>query len=215
MSGGAAAKKTRAKRGRPPTHDRDAALARALALFWEQGYEATSITDLTAATGMAPPSLYAAFGSKRELFDEVVELYTREYRGFMARALAEEPTLRAGIERMLREAAAAYTLPDRPRGCLVISAATNCASAEVTESLRRLRVDGLQRLEGLIAAAVESGELAPEADPHTLALTVGVLMQGMAQQARDGADRESLIALASLTVAGWPWRAGEADSPRP
>ncbi|MFT3863380.1 MAG: TetR/AcrR family transcriptional regulator [Solirubrobacterales bacterium] len=194
------------KRGRPPSHDREEALARALDLFWEQGYEATSIADLTAATGMAPPSLYAAFGSKGGLFEEVVELYAREHRAFMARALAEEPTLRAGIERMLREAAAAYTLPDHPRGCLVISAAVNCDSPEVRESLRRMRATGVRRLQRVIAAAIEAGELGPEADARTLALSVGVLMQGMAQQARDGATRKDLEAVATLAIVGWPWR---------
>jgi AcrR family transcriptional regulator len=199
------------KRGRPPSHDREAALAQALNLFWEQGYEATSIADLTTATGMAPPSLYAAFGSKRELFDHVVELYAREYRNFMAEALAEEPTLRQGIERLLLEAATAYTLRDHPHGCLVISAAINCSTPEVSQSLRHMRATGVRRLERVIAAAIERGELAPEADAHTLAVFVGVLMQGMAQQARDGAARKELAALSSLALAGWPWRKSTGD----
>src|SRR5271163_3660978 len=109
------------RRGRPPSYSRSAALDQALELFWERGYEATSIADLTAAMGIGAPSLYAAFRSKRELFDEVVALYAETYRGFMARALAEEPNLKAGIERLLREAAGAYTLPGHPHGCLVIN----------------------------------------------------------------------------------------------
>ncbi len=201
---------TTTRRGRPPSFSRSAALEQALALFWERGYEATSIADLTAAMGIGAPSLYAAFSSKRELFNEVVALYAQTYRAFMARALAEEPTLEAGIERMLREAAAAYTLPGHPRGCLVIDAATNCSSPEVRRTLRELRNASLERLERRIEVAIEGGELASDADARTLALSTSVLMQGMAHQARDGVERSELEAVAGLAIRAWPWTA-----PRP
>jgi TetR/AcrR family transcriptional regulator, copper-responsive repressor len=203
-----------AQRGRPREFDRSAALDRALTLFWERGYEATSIADLTMAMGVGPPSLYAAFGSKRELFEEVLTRYAKEHRAFMATSLLEEPTLRAGLERMLREAATAYTLPDRPRGCLVISAATNCSSPEVQERLRDLRNSSVDQFERLIRAAIAAGELRDGAEPRVLALATSVLMQGMAQQARDGATREELEATAMLTVAAWPWRTRRSAAPR-
>ena len=195
------------RRGRPPSYSRTAALEQALALFWDRGYESTSIAELTAAMGIGAPSLYGAFGSKRELFDEVVALYSETYRAFMATALAEEPTLKAGLERMLREAAAAYTLPGRPHGCLVISGATNCSSPEVQQTLRGLRNTGVGRLEELIKAAIDAGELAEDADARTLALSVSVLTQGMAHQARDGTERRELEAVAALAVEAWPWAA--------
>jgi len=195
------------RRGRPPSYSRSDALEQALALFWERGYEATSIADLTAAMGIGAPSLYAAFGSKRELFDEVVALYAEDYRGFMARALADEPTLKAGLERMLCEAAAAYTLPGHPRGCLVINGATNCSSPGVQEALRKLRRAGVDQLAHLIKAAIDAGELADGADARTLALSVSVVMQGMADQARDGTKRRELEAVAALAIQGWPWTA--------
>ena len=195
------------RRGRPPSYSRSAALETALALFWERGYEATSIADLTAAMGIGAPSLYAAFHSKRELFDEVVALYARTYRGFMATALAEEPTLRAGLERMLREAAGAYTLPGHPHGCLVINGATNCSSPAVQQTLRELSAAGVAQLEQLIKAAIDAGELAETADPRILALSTSVVMQGMADQARDGAERRELEAVAALAVQAWPWAA--------
>jgi TetR/AcrR family transcriptional regulator, copper-responsive repressor len=198
---------TTTRRGRPPSFSRSAALEQALALFWERGYEATSIADLTAAMGIGAPSLYAAYRSKRELFDEVVALYAKTYRGFMATALAEEPTLKAGIERMLREAAAAYTLPGHPQGCLVINGATNCSSPGVQETLRELRKASVDQLERLIKDAIDAGELAETADARTLALSISVVMQGMADQARDGTERRELEAVAALAVKAWPWAA--------
>ncbi|WP_255348251.1 TetR/AcrR family transcriptional regulator [Parafrankia sp. EUN1f] len=195
------------RRGRPREFDRAAALDHALVLFWERGYEATSIADLTAAMGIGAPSLYAAFGSKRELFDEVVQVYGQTHHAFIARALIEEPTLKAGLDRMLREAAGAYTRPDLPRGCLVISAAVNCNAPEVEQALRALRAADLEALERLVNVAIDAGELPAGTDARALAVYTSVVMQGMAQQARDGADRGDLEAVAALAMRAWPWTA--------
>src|SRR5919204_30689 len=102
--------------GRPRSFDRDKALEGAIAVFWEHGYDATSISLLTQALGIGAPSLYAAFGDKRALFLEALDRYLRTYGAFTERALAEEPNARDAVERLLREAAAAYTRPGRPRG---------------------------------------------------------------------------------------------------
>jgi AcrR family transcriptional regulator len=180
-------------------------LEKALVLFWERGYEATSMAALTEATGVGAPSLYAAFGSKRELFAEVVQEYSRTHHAFMAKALLEEPTLRAGVERMLREAAEVYTRQGQPRGCLVISAAVNCSSTEVQLALREQRARDLQALERLLQAAIGNGELPSGTDAHALAQFISVVMQGMAAQARDGADRGELEKVATLALGALPW----------
>ena len=86
---------TQKPRGRPRSFDREAALEQALRTFWEHGYDGTSVADLTRAMGIGPPSLYAAFGDKRTLFEEVVESYVTRYGVFLRRALDEEPTARA------------------------------------------------------------------------------------------------------------------------
>ena len=195
------------QRGRPRSFDRETALEQAVRSFWEQGYEATSISDLTRAMGIGAPSLYAAFGDKRALFDEVVAEYGRLYGGFLARAVAEEPTARRGVERALREAAVEYTLPGRPRGCLVISAALNIApaSAEVAEfAARDAAVERPTEIERRIRADIASGELPADTDASALAAFVGAVIQGMSQQSRDGADRTTLEAIAELAMRAWP-----------
>ncbi|OMI87761.1 TetR family transcriptional regulator [Streptomyces sp. M1013] len=191
-------------RGRPRSFDRATALEAALLAFWEHGYEATSVSDLTRVMDIGAPSLYAAFGDKRSLFEEVVQEYGVRYGSFGDRALAEEPTARAGIERMLREAAAEYTAPGRPPGCLVIHAAANCSTAEVEESLRERRNANIAAIERRIGADVEAGVLPPDTDAAALARYTGAMIQGMSQQARDGASRTELEALAEIALTVWP-----------
>lgn len=203
-SGEAARSGAARTRGRPRSFDRATALEAALLAFWEHGYEATSVSDLTRVMDIGAPSLYAAFGDKRSLFEEVVQEYGARYGSFGDRALAEEPTARAGVERMLREAAAEYTAPGRPHGCLVIHAAANCSTAEVEESLRERRNANIASIERRIGADVADGALPPDTDAAALARYTGAMIQGMSQQARDGATRAELEALAEIALAVWP-----------
>lgn len=195
---------TRRTRGRPRSFDRATALEKALMAFWEHGYEATSVSDLTRIMGIGAPSLYAAFGDKRTLFEEVVRVYTDTHGAFGDRALAEEPTARAAVARMLREAAAAYTDPAHPYGCLVVHAATNCTSPEVEELLRERRNAGIAAFDARIRADAAAGLLPAGTDTTALARYAGAMIQGMSQQARDGASREELEALAEIAMAIWP-----------
>ncbi len=193
-------------KGRPRSFDRETALERALTLFWQHGYEATSISGLTKAMGISPPSLYAAFGDKRSLFEEAIARYQQSYGAFTPRALAEETTARSAIERVLREAAAEFTTPGRPRGCLVISAAVNCGpeSGDVEEALRAQRAEGTRAIRDRIASGVRTGELPADTDTKALAQYYAAVFQGMSTQARDGATREQLEALAELAMRAWP-----------
>jgi AcrR family transcriptional regulator len=191
-------------RGRPRSFDRATALEQAILAFWEHGYEATSVSDLTRVMDIGAPSLYAAFGDKRSLFEEVVKEYGARYGSFGDRALAEEPTARAAVERLLREAAVEYTAPGHPHGCLVIHAATNCSTPEVEESLRGRRNANIAAIEGRIGAGIAAGELPAGTDAAALARYTGAVIQGMSQQARDGAKREELEAVAEIAMAIWP-----------
>lgn len=184
-------------------------------MFWEHGYEATSISLLTKALGIGAPSLYAAFGDKRALFIEALDRYMGTYAAFTRRALTEEPNARDAVRRLLHEAAAAYTRPDRPHGCLLISAATNCSpqSADVAAHLRDLRAAGLRALEHNITAAVRAGELPARTDSHALATFYSAVLQGMSAQARDGATTTDLRRIAETALRAWPRPAARKTGP--
>ncbi|MFJ3303007.1 TetR family transcriptional regulator C-terminal domain-containing protein [Streptomyces sp. NPDC086549] len=136
----------------------------------------------------------------------VVLVHAGSYGSFSRRALDEEATARAGVARPLREAAAEFTDPGHPHGCLVIQAATNCTTPEVEDALRRQRNADITAIESRMKADVAGGELPPDTDAAVLARHAGAVFQGMSQQARDGASRAELQALAEIAMAICPRR---------
>jgi AcrR family transcriptional regulator len=182
--------------GRPREFDRDVALERARDLFWERGYEGVSIADLVNTLGLASARIYAAFGSKEELFREAIKLYESREGGFADRALAEEPAVILAVERVLREAIELYTRKRGPRGCMVVAAATNCSSAN--DGVRQWLVDRRRARTALIVKrikkAVREGELRPDTDWQSLGDLCASVLHGISVQARDGVSRERLLA---------------------
>ncbi|MEU9107828.1 TetR/AcrR family transcriptional regulator [Streptomyces xanthophaeus] len=211
MSSGQTPAKTAPKRSRR-AFDRDQALAAALREFWTHGYETTSVASLTAAMGINPPSLYAAFGDKRQLFDEAVALYARTY----GTSVPQGPDARSDIAAMLRHLAADYTDPSHPPGCLIITAATNCGpgSQDVKAQLRAMRERTKASIATRIRADVDAGLLPAHVDVDGLAAFYAAVVQGMNQQACDGADRETLDRVVDAALAAWP-QADHTSTPPP
>lgn len=192
--------------GRPRAFDRDAALDRALELFWRHGFEGTSTAQLIEAMGISPPSLYAAFGSKEALHREAVALYLRRHGGFLAAPLAEPGPARVAIERVLFSAARQFAQSEHPPGCMVSCAELqgSPAGAVAAATMTELRHAAQQAIRVRLDAARASGELTKESDTATLAAYFASVIQGMAVQARDGARAPQLKRLAAVAMRAWP-----------
>jgi AcrR family transcriptional regulator len=192
-----------ATRGRPRSFDRDVALRQAVALFWEQGYEGTSIADLTEAMGIAAPSLYAAFGSKEALFREAVAFYCEDSPTELA--LAREPTAREAVAAMLYDNADDYVDPATPRGCMLVLGAPvgTPAHSGVRERLAEARHASVDRLRERLDRGIAEGELADGTDTAMLADFYSTVLDGMSIKARDGATRAELHAIAAAALAAW------------
>jgi AcrR family transcriptional regulator len=203
-----------AGRGRPRTFDRDRALQQALQLFWRHGYEGTSITDLTRALGIGSTSLYAAFGSKAQLFELAVKHYVAGSGDFLMRSLSADMTTRAALENALRCAAEAFTLRGTPRGCMVQTALLGWAeeNEQPAKLVAALRGQARAAIAARLRRGVEAGELPATTNVAALAGYCTALIQGLAVQARDGATRSELNQIIDLAMSSFPDRAGRGQT---
>jgi len=191
--------------GRPRAFDRDCALDQALQVFWREGYEGASLSDLTKAMGINRPSLYAAFGNKQALFGRVLDRYMDGPAAYAGEAL-KEPTARAVAERLLEGAADALTTPKYPRGCLYVQGALACGD-EATSMRRELafrRIAFEAQLSRRFVRAKAEGDLPADSDPADLARFVATVYQGMAVQATAGKRRAELRRVARIALRAWP-----------
>jgi AcrR family transcriptional regulator len=175
-------------------------------VFWRQGYESTSLSDLTAAMGINPPSLYAAFGDKERLFFESIERYLKGFGSSPIQYFDEQPTARTAIEGFLKGVARELTSHSHPPGCMVVSAALSCSddSVHVQAKLAVYRKMAQSRIQGRIEKGMSEGEISPDTDAHLLARFFVTVIQGMTVQARDGASREDLEAVVDVAMVAWP-----------
>ncbi len=172
-------------------------------LFWRQGYEGTSLEDLTTALGIAKPSLYAAFGNKRSLFTKAVERYAQAASEKFLRAL-DEPRSEDVVRQFLR----IYTegCPDSPPGCFLVQGALACSpeSSEVQQEVAERRHDVEALLAQRLTRAHKEGDLPAEARPNDLARYVCTVANGLSVQAAGGATPPQLRRVAELALMAWP-----------
>ena len=189
------------RRGRPRAYDPAQALARAADTFWKAGYAGTSLDDLSEATGMNRPSLYAAFGDKRDLYLKTLEHYREESRALARAALADDPPLRVFLKRFYDKALDLY-LDDGPRGCYSIGTAATVAA--VDDRVRTFLADSMRSTDSFLKHQIEKakqrGEIAQEADPAALAYLASGTLHTLAVRARAGLPRKELDALADAAI---------------
>lgn len=191
--------------GRPRAFCVDTALNRALEVFWTKGFDGASLTDLTTAMGINKPSLYAAFGNKEELFRKALDRYRTEKLAYVNEALAA-PTARTVAERLLYGAARMLTDPSHPVGCLSVKGAMTCNDSCLVakEEVDQMRIDFERAIVDRLQRAIGDGDLPDGADPVLLQRYLGTVAMGMSLQASQGADTETLLAVAEMALKAWP-----------
>jgi TetR/AcrR family transcriptional regulator, copper-responsive repressor len=190
-------------RGRPRQYDPEQAIAKAAEAFWKHGYAATSLDDLVAATGMNRPSLYAAFGDKRDLYLKTLTRYQQQSRAIGAQITTDDPPLRVFLKRFYEAALDIYLASgDEARGCYSISTAP--AQAVTDPAVREFlaaSIDGTDAfLAKQIAKARERGDVPSDIDPNALAQLATAALHTIAVRARVGVPRKQLRAVAAAAI---------------
>jgi AcrR family transcriptional regulator len=191
--------------GRPRAFDPDAALDRAMHVFWAKGYQGASLSNLTRAMRINRPSLYAAFGNKEQLFGKVLDRYMDGPLAFFGKALAARKA-RDVIEQIFLGAAKMAGDPRLPAGCLVVQGALACgdAAGSVRKEIAARRAAAKVALRRRLQRAKREGDLPPNADPAELSHYVMTVLHGMAVQGSDGATRVQLRRVAQTALRAWP-----------
>lgn len=191
--------------GRPRQFDYDEALDHAIRVFWEKGYEGTSLPDLTAAMGMNRPSIYAAFGNKEDLFCKALERYSQSAAERLE-ALLDAPTLHQSIEQFLLASADGYACKERPRGCMAVQGAL--VGSDESETARKAALKRREAVVGVLdkrfKRAIADGELAKGSDTMELARFYTTVLQGMSVQSVSGAACSELKAIAQRALKALP-----------
>jgi TetR/AcrR family transcriptional regulator, copper-responsive repressor len=195
--------KSAARRGRPRSYDPDAALARAIDAFWDAGFAATSLDDLTSATGMNRPSLYGAFGDKQAVYRKALDLYRARTRQALGEAFGGDDPLRIALRKVYDTAISIYLSGDNgARGCFIIGTAV--AQAVTDPDTRAALADALREIDDAFAARIaraqRSGELSADADPAKLAKLASATLYSLTIHARAGHGRATLAAIADAAV---------------
>lgn len=191
--------------GRPRAFDTDAALDRALQVFWRRGYEGAALSDLTKAMRINRPSLYGAFGNKQALFRKVLDRFAAGPASYL-RTVLEQPTAGAVAQQLLQQAAKALTKPRQPHGCLMVQGALSCGKEgnPIRRELIKRRGAAEAAIRRRLARAKSEHDLPRDSNPADLARYLMTVMHGMAVQAAGGASRAKLQRVARAALRAWP-----------
>ena len=192
------------RRGRPRAYEPEVALGKVLDLFRKDGFAATSLDELSAATGMNRPSLYAAFGDKRELYIKSYARYRADARAAMVEIFRGELPIRERLKRIYAAALDIYVADvSEPQGCFTVMTAASEAIAD--PEIRAMVLDGFAELDKAFAScfrrAKEKGDLPPSADPVVLAQLASATIHTIAIRSRARVPRKELEAIANGAIA--------------
>ncbi|MEW6707367.1 MAG: TetR/AcrR family transcriptional regulator [Pseudomonadota bacterium] len=196
------------ERGRPRSFDIDTALEQATHVFWRHGFQGASMAELTEATGLSKPSLYAAFGDKEALYLRCLQRYVERQVALQTALLEDEPDARRAVEGFVRTMAAMQSDPKLPGGCFVVNGTADCGNpatpAAVEAALRKASDGAAERLLKRLQQAERQGELPPGTDAKRLARLFGTLLTGMAVMAKAGQPRARLEEAVDAAMMVWP-----------
>jgi len=187
--------------GRPITFDKDAAMEAAMLLFWERGFEGTSMADLTQAMGLNPSSIYAAFGDKHALFQLAVKRYMDSRAQYAIKPL-EEPTLERVLRKLFYNTVAFLTAPGHPPTCMTLAGAVGCSvdATPARDLVREIRKRNQDAIRERLLKARKSGELPKGANADDYTRYVSSILAGLSIQAANGSTKAELKRTAKMAL---------------
>ena len=191
--------------GRPRNFDLEEAIDAATKLFWHKGYDKTSLNDLTDALGIVPASFYFAFGSKEELFRQVIERYIAFQADAFDQAF-QAPSTHAAVKALLRGYADVVTDPAHAPGCLLINNVPSTEGDMLRQWLAKHRESLRTRLEKRFRADLAGGKLPLSFDPQAMAGFVMTLAGGLAVEAQSGIGQRDLYAMIDFALKNFAGR---------
>lgn len=197
-----------AERGRPRSFDPEIVLDRATEVFWRHGFQGASLAELTAATGLSKPSLYAAFGDKEALYLRCLDRYTHRLVSTQTTLLEQEPDARRAIESFLVATAKSLADTTLPGGCFVVNGIADCgtqATPMAVEAALRDAANGVElRLITRLKRAEREGQLPGGLDTKRMATLFATVVAGMAVMSKTGGARSQFDDAVAGAMGAWP-----------
>jgi len=192
-------------RGRPKCFNEQEALQKAMLLFWEYGYESTSMSDLTKALNLTAPSLYSSFGDKSQLFHASLSYYLEHEACAIDVIFEQAKTAKIAIELYLYENLKKLVQQNKPTGCMLVTSTMNCSQehAPIQHDLLLKRQQVKDRVHQRLEQGVRDGDLNPQANIQAMTDYYSTVIQGLTLQARDGVAIEQLESVVNLAIKTW------------